>query len=194
MKNLKILGLAVLAATVLTAFLGAGSASATVLCKTAENPCPEGQKWSIGTALEATSEHIFFYNTNTCVASTIKAKNTGNGGSGLPVPLSLEGLSFSTCTRNTLVTTLGEMQIEWITGTHSGVVTSRGAKGTFSMPLGSCAWSIGFGGAWVDIGTIYGGSPAEIELEAPLTTICPFTHITGTYTVPTPEPLYIESS
>ena len=194
MKNLKILGLAVVAAAALAAFLGGGSASATVLCKTAVNPCPEGERWGTGTVLDATSSHVFFYNTNTCVASTISAKTTSNGGSGLPVPLSVEKLSFSTCTRETLVTTLGELQIEWITGTHDGIIKGRLTKGDFSNVGSTCWWSFGFGGAWVEIGRIYGGSPAEIKLEAPLTTTCPFTHIIGNYSVPSPEPLYVESA
>ncbi len=194
MKNLKILGLAVLAVTALTAFFGAGSASATVLCKTAVNPCPEGEKWGTGTLLEATSEHVTFYEANTCVASTLSAKTTSNGGSGVPVPLAIEGLSFSTCTNNTIVTTLGELQIEWINGTHDGIIKDRGTKGTVAMALGNCGWNIGFGGAWVTIGRINGGSPAAIELEAPLIGTCPFTYILGSYTVPAPEPLYVESS
>jgi hypothetical protein len=179
MKYLKMFGLAVVAAAALTAFLGAGSASATVLCKTAVNPCPEGERWSTGTSLDATSTHITFYEANTCVASTLSAKTTSNGGSGVPVPLAIEGLSFSTCTKNTIVTTLGELQIEWINGTHDGIIKDRGTKGTVAVGLGTCGWNIGFGGAWVTVGRINGGSPATIELEAP---------------VPAPEPLYVESA
>lgn len=194
MKNLKILGLAVLAAAALAAFLGAGSASATVLCKTAANPCPEGERWGTGTVLDATSTHMTFYEANTCVASTLSAKTTSNGGSGVVVPLAIEKLSFSTCTVNTLVTTLGEMQIEWISGTHDGTIKIRLTKGTVLLASGLCGWNIGFGGAWVDVGRIYGGSPATIKFEAPLIGTCPFTYILGTYTIPAPEPLYIESS
>jgi hypothetical protein len=39
MKYLKMLGLAVVAAAALSAFMGAGSASATVLCTTNSTPC-----------------------------------------------------------------------------------------------------------------------------------------------------------
>lgn len=194
MKYLKIFGLAVVAAMALAVFGGAGSASATVLCKTAVNPCPEGERWGAGTQLDATSSHVTFYEANKCVASTILGKTTSNGGSGVAIPLALEKLSFSTCTVNTIVTTLGEMQIEWSSGTHNGIIKDRGTKGTVSLASGTCGWNIGFGGAWVTVGKIIGGSPATIELEAPLFGTCPFTYILGSYSVPGPEPLYIESS
>lgn len=42
MKYVKTLGCAAMAAMALMVFLGAGTASGTVLCKTAASPCPEG--------------------------------------------------------------------------------------------------------------------------------------------------------
>jgi hypothetical protein len=194
MKHLKILGLVAVAVVALLAFLGAGSASATVLCKTAVNPCPEGERYGTGSLLVATSTHVTFYEANKCTESTLSGKTTSNGGSGIPVPLAIEKLSFSTCTVNTLVTTLGEMKIEWITGTNNGTIKDRLTKGTVSVPPSPCGWQIGFNGEWVTIGTIKGGKPATIEMEAPLFGTCPFTFILGSYTVPAPEPLYVESS
>ena len=42
MKQLKIIGLAAIAALAVTAMLGAGTASASKLCKTTVEPCPAG--------------------------------------------------------------------------------------------------------------------------------------------------------
>jgi hypothetical protein len=191
MKHLKILGLSAVAVAALLAFLGAGSASATVLCKTAVNPCPEGERWGTGTLLDASSTDVVFYEGNTCPASTITAKSTSS--IGVAIPLAIEKLSFSTCTANTIVTTPGEMKIEWISGTNNGTIKDRLTKGTVSLASGLCGWQIGFNGEWFTSGKIKGGRPATIELEAPLFGTCPFASLLGTYTVTAPESLYVES-
>lgn len=192
MKHLKMLGLAAVAAVALMAFLGAGSASATVLCKTAVNPCPEAERWGTGTLLDASSTHVTFYEGNKCLASTISGKTTVSAGVAIPLPI--EKLSFSTCTAATTVTTPGEMKIEWISGTNDGTIKDRLTKGTVSLASGLCGWQIGFNGEWFTSGKIKGGKPATIELEAPLFGTCPFASLLGTYTVTSPaEAIYVES-
>jgi hypothetical protein len=49
MKHLKMLGLAALAAAALTALIGAGTASATVLCKNNLNTTTCSEKYPAGT-------------------------------------------------------------------------------------------------------------------------------------------------
>lgn len=58
MNYLKMLGLAAVAVAALTAFLGAGTASATVICKTEPTAgvCPEGWDYSAGTKGKASLE------------------------------------------------------------------------------------------------------------------------------------------
>lgn len=193
MKHLKMLGLVVALAAGLTAFLGAGSAAATVLCQTAVSPCPEEEKWVANTLLDASLSGSVMWDTgNECTESTITAKTTGNGSATQPVPLNVEALTFASCTANTTVVTPGELQIDWISGTADGRITDRGTAGTVSMVLGFCNWS--FGTEWVSIGRVYGGNPAAIEINAPLSGNCPFSRLTGGYTVTAPEPLYVEAS
>lgn len=50
---MKKLILAAFAAALVLAILGAGSASATVLCKASESPCSEANRYAKGTSLHA---------------------------------------------------------------------------------------------------------------------------------------------
>jgi hypothetical protein len=95
----------------------------------------------------------------------------------------------STCTRETLVLVLGEMNVEWISGTSNGTLKDTGSRWT----VGACTYGFTEGNL---LGTIKGGSPATIEINA---TVLP---ITGSCTVKyrwtakfaiSPSPLYIEN-
>jgi hypothetical protein len=197
MKHLKILGLAVVAAVAMTALFGAGSAAATVLCSTAVNPCPVGEKYTIGSALdaslqtsttwEASSEPV-----NTCTGSTIAGKTTSSGSATETIVLKLESLTFANCTRTTTVLTRGELQIHSIAGTTNGTITSRGITGEIAGPLVPCGWN--FGSEWTHFGKIVGGNPAVIELAVPVIGSCPINGLTGTYTITSPKPLYVVAS
>jgi hypothetical protein len=84
MKRLKALGLAAVAAMALTAFLGAGSASATVLCTTTTTPCDShidqiefsaksatsGKEYSTGGTEEATCTGSSFSGNKTVTGSS----------------------------------------------------------------------------------------------------------------------------
>lgn len=82
MKHLKMLGLVALATMAFTAFVGAGSASAMVLCKVETRPCPKAQDWGAGETFEAallaepsttlknTSGNLL----NTCTSGTLTGK------------------------------------------------------------------------------------------------------------------------
>jgi hypothetical protein len=86
-KYLKMLGLAAIAAAALAAFAGSGTASATVLCSTA-NPCPAGQNWPASTvfdfSLEPETSLVWKDGEGnvleTCKGVTLRAKITNVGG------------------------------------------------------------------------------------------------------------------
>jgi hypothetical protein len=195
MKHMKMLGFAAVAAMVLTAFLGAGSASATVLCKTASNPCPAESRYPAGTALDAslTAGTSVIWEaastpTDTCSGSTFTAKSTSAGSAFQTVLLKVESLIFSNCVATADVLTLGELEVHWITGTHNGTLTARGWSGTAA----NCTWNYT---EWTHVGTIKGGNPATIEISMPIAPLCAFvTRMTASYTVTAPKPLYVEGS
>ena len=194
MKHLKMLGLAMMAAMALAAFSGAGSASATVLCKVATNPCPLESRYPVGTAIDAsltagTSMLLEgeFGSIDTCTGSTLSAKSTTAGSSTQTVSLAVEGWTFIACTMEAKLTSKGEMEVHWISGTNNGTLTARGVSGTAA----NCSWSLK---EWTTIGTIKGGNPAEIELSMPITQICWWQRMTARYTVTAPKPLYVEGS
>lgn len=198
MKHMKILGLAVVAATALMTFLGAGPASATVLCKTASSPCPE--TYPVGTYFYSSLEGTGVWEESSgtifqkCTSATIKTVNTNKGGSGQSVKMAILsaywGNPESTCTKTTDFLKWGELEIHWISGTENGTVTDVGTEWT----VGSCVY--GFN-KLTDLGTIKGGNPARLELNAlvpPISGPC-FTSYrwTATFTI-WPQPLYVVSS
>jgi hypothetical protein len=105
MKHLKMLGLAAVAAMAMMAVLGAGSASASVLCKTNASPCPE--HYPAGTNISASlvkGTHATltggFFGDVTCTASTVTGKTSTTGGASSNVTGSVTGLTFTGCTHN----------------------------------------------------------------------------------------------
>jgi hypothetical protein len=104
MKHLKILGLAVVAAAALTALLGAGTASATELCKMTETPCTDNNMYTAGTHFDAmlvagtTATIPTNIDTLGCKQSTISGELTTTGGATTTaVKGSITGLSFTEC-------------------------------------------------------------------------------------------------
>lgn len=194
MKYLKMLGLAVMAAAALSAFLGAVSASATVLCKTASNPCPSESRYPAGTRLAATlrsGTSVTWENNepvDTCTGSSLKVASTLAGGLGIAIPLTVEELLFTGCITTNDVINRGEMKLEWISGTHNGTLMARGTSG---IAAGGCSWSLP---EWTAIGTVIGGNPALIEIKMPIPQICFWNRMTATYTVTSPTSLYVEGS
>lgn len=195
MKHLKMLGFAAVAAFALSASLAAGSASATVLCKTATSPCTE--TWPLGTkldfGLEGTGvwEDPFNIKFQECTSATFRTQSTNTVGASINMKVETIhwGNPESTCTRETLVLVLGEMKVEWISGTANGTLKDTGSRWT----VGECTYGFTEGNL---LGTIKGGKPATIEINA---TVLP---ITGSCTVKyrwtakfgiSPSPLYIEN-
>jgi len=154
MKYVKMLGLAAVAAAALMAFVGASSASATVLCKTAlgaGGTCPSGWAMKAGDELHAVlesgtsavlteeaPEHTV--KVIVCTSSTVQGKVTEEGTSTTTAKGEITTLDFTGCTSPKLggtactVTTLKGGTLEaHVTGTGpNGTLTSNGAEVTTS--------------------------------------------------------------
>lgn len=209
MKHVKMLGLAAVAAMALLAFVGASSASATVLCKTTPtlgSPC--ASPYPAGTTIDATLEETATLETlegtvlDECTGSTIKGTTSNKGSSTETVSGNASELTWTGCTRETKTTVLGSLEIHNISGTHNGTLTGSGfsvtVNGIFNT---SCIYGTGTG---LDLGTLNqstsGTTPATIKInaEVPRTVsnfLCPQkTRWTASYLVTEPVPLYVTAS
>jgi hypothetical protein len=198
MKYVKMLGLAAVAAMALTAFLGASSASATVLCKTATNPC--GSAWLKTGSLEASiaSESTSVLKStggsleDTCSSSTVGGTITSQG-ENQNVVGSISTLTFTTCTKPTAVLEqTGTLELEGTT------VKAKGFRVTVEAVSGvSCVYSAGTG---TTLGTFTGGNPAIIHVNAVVNKssgsfLCPSDSLwEGTYTITGVGTLHSEPS
>ncbi|MGN6274921.1 MAG: hypothetical protein ACTHNP_03200 [Solirubrobacterales bacterium] len=202
MKYFKILALAAVACAAFMAFVGAGSASATVLCKTnlTSGCAAAGWAYPAGTVIkssqtkETTGKLVAGGVTlDTCTGSTIEGK-TGNAGSSTEtVKGANEKIEWGTCTNKTTTTVLGELEIHWISGTDNGTLTSIGTQVTVSTIFGSCTYSA------ADIGTLVGGTEPTIEVKELSVKLvsgpCPSeTKWTQSFVVTSPTPLYVATS
>lgn len=170
MKYLKMLGLAALAAAALMAFVGAGSASATVLCSTNTNPCTS--KWPLGTKVEFSLKKgtsALWRGTagetlKTCTGASLKAEITTAGSATETVKLRVTEDSWSSCTVPTLTLKTGEFEIHNITGSTNGTLTYKGAEFTTQDPLfGDCVYGTASGGT--DLGTLTSSSTGDSVID-----------------------------
>ncbi len=206
MKYVKMLGLAVVAALALTAFFGAGSAAATVLCKTAmtEGCAASGWDYPVGTEIDMSLEGSTFTRAtngtllDTCTEGTLRGLTTNTGSSSQTVDWNLTHMQSSSCSATTDSLVNGSLEVHWIPGTDNGTVTVTGTQVTKGLVFGTCVYGPGASGA--DLGTLTGGSPATLDVEAVLPKIsggvaCPPDVVwVGAYIVTSPKPLYISNS
>lgn len=159
MKYLKMLGLAVVAAAAVMAFVGAGSASATTL--TCTNPEGSGTKvvCPAGTEIVATAESSLLLKAGfaniTCTESTVGGKTSNAGSSTETVKGAIETLTFNGCNATVTVIKKGTLEIHTHTEgvTNSiGTVTGAGSEVTVSTLGVSCV----YGTSNTDIGTLTG--------------------------------------
>ena len=200
MRYLKMLGLAAGAAAVLMAFVGVGTASASVLCSTTVDPCPAGQKWPATTVFDfsvPSGGSLLLTDTasetlDTCTTSTMKGKTTNAGSATETVTGPVEETTFGSCTFPTSVLERGNLEIHKIAGTSNGTVTG---DGTFRWTIntiffGSCIFGFTSG---TSIGDITEGNPAILHVNAVVEKFsgsnlaCPSTQVMrGTYTLASP--------
>ena len=172
MKCLKALGLASVTAMALTAFLGAGSASATVLCTTTSTPCGTG--WHVdrlefglraGTSSRLRSTSGFLE--ATCTGSSFVATKTvtGSSTSTSRSAVTAANLTWSNCAQTTDTLEGGELEIHQISGTDNGTVGAGGFRITTVIGGLGCIYGAGIG---IDLGKLTGGFDTILDIEAVL--------------------------
>lgn len=204
MKCLKMASLAAIAAAALTMFLGAATASATVLCTTAADPCVEGWRWpagteiiasmEVGTSTKETEPEPFEATRDTCIESSISGDQEIEGSATETVTIENILVLRSNCTKSGIGYWQEALEIHWIPGTNDGTVTSAGEALT-TMPFlgGSCTY------AGTDIGTLTGGKPATLKMEVVLKKtggtglVCPMSlpRWDAVYAITEPTPLFV---
>jgi hypothetical protein len=206
MKYLKMLGLAAVAAMALMAFVAAGTASATVLCKTNTNPC--SSKWALGTKQEFTlksgTSALWRTTEGTALKTCTNAKLTGeisNAGSSIEtVKIKITENSWSSCTVATTTIKLGELELHSIAGSTNGTVTMKNAEFTTNdIIFGDCSYGTGAG---IDLGTLTSSSTGDAVIDvnarvAPSGGVCcPDVVWLEEFTLTSPKetPLYVEPS
>ena len=211
MKHLKMRGIAALAAAALMAFVGASSASATVLCKTPGTGTPTGTTCPSGWAYAGAQEihsvnvgNVIMHTTYKTITWTVLTTrySTSSEGSESEAVTGPEGeliLGGGNCTGNVLKA--GTQEIQWISGTHNGTVRSSGTEITTicSTIFGNvhCTYATNN----TDFGTLTGGSPAMLTASANIPVnasesdgLCSEeSTVTVTEKVTTPTPLYVTS-
>ena len=173
MKYLKMLGLAAVTVAALMAFVGAGTASATVICKTEPiaGVCPEGWDYAAGTkgkaslkpgttaVLRTTAGSV----EDTCAESTVEGTSENTGSATTTVKSTLTTLTFSNCTNTTDTLEPGLGELHWISGTNNGTLTTFGTRVTMNLAGISCTYGTGTG---TDMGTTVGGNPGSLAVNA----------------------------
>lgn len=208
MKYLKILALAAAAALALTALLGAGSASATVLCKTYVTPCPAAWDYPAGTEIHAslaagssaTLRDTSGKTLKTCTDSTLKGKTTNTGSATETVDGNIESLTFTGCSSTTHVLANGQFEIHYIGPNTRGQLTLKGVKVTTVSAGVSCTYGTGSAAPAGTMTAEEGMETAEIDLETVMTReaggfLCPVDAVwVANYKITAPKPLFFKNA
>lgn len=208
MKYLKVFGLAAVAAMALTALLGTGSASATVLCKTSPIPCPAGWDFDAGTEIHAstpdgisssiatTSETLL----ETCADATFKGKTTNTGSATETVKGTVDAMTFTECTKTIDVIKNGSFEIHYIPKPDGkpntrGELTLKNTSVTANTVVGSCVYGTGSETSVGEMTSEEEGTEAEIHVKAVLSKesgsfLCPTDVVwTSNYKITAPKNL-----
>ena len=198
MKYLKMFGLAVVATAGLMAFVGAGTASATVVCASTLTPCgveaPAVRATLIGSMTLENGSTVLTTCTESKLKWKIEAQGANQSASG-----KVEELVWGSCTRTTNTVKLGKLTLHQITGTENGTLTAQETEITINGIFGSsCTYGAGTG---IDLGLFEAGVPANIVIDGKLIKTaggftCPLeATMTALYSVTEPAPAaYIEPS
>ena len=209
MKYVKMLGLAAVAAAALMAFVGASTASATVLCKTTGTgsptgtTCPAGSAYAVGQPIHAVNVGNTLLKDDgsgatliTCTGSTLQGEITNAGGTGT-VSGPISSLTFTGCDQHVTVLKPGTLEVHWIENTHNGTLTSNGAEVTTltTTIFGNihCIYVTNN----THLGELTDGNPAIVHANAIIpqketSALCPGkARWVATYEVTTPKPLSV---
>jgi len=208
MKYIKMFGLVAVAAVALMAFVGASSASATVFCKTTGTgtptgtTCPANQAYPAGTTTHEVSEGAVHLTTEfqniECKKSIIEVEIEKEGGATETLKGPVKKLTFEECNCTVTVLKGGTQEFHWISGTHSGTITSSGGEvtATCNTIFGTehCIYTT----ENTDVGDVTGGEEAAVDIEGnevirlPTSGLCAGQgNWHGHYKVESPKPLYI---
>jgi len=173
MRYIKMLGLAAVAAAALMAFVGASTASATVLCKTTTNgapTCPANQAYPAGTAVHAVSETkpvlTSFINVE-CAEATVQGTTDIEGEKGKPVTGKVSELKFiEPCNCAVKVLKNGSLSISWLSATNNGSLSSSGAEVTIECNTIFGKVHCIYETSSTPLGTLTGGEEATMDIES----------------------------
>jgi hypothetical protein len=195
-----LLAIAVLACS---ALFGAGSASATVLCKTApaSNACPVSDVIPTGTNVSAqtvSGTGINFYAGSSifmqCASGTFSGSVSNAGGPASSVVLSNSTYNFTGCSFAMASVASGTTSIDWKVGTHNGLAYGQGSQVQWTMWGVKCTYTI------TSPIEVQGGSNAKIKYNKTAVTkvaggtICPNSMtMEAEFAVQSPAPLYVEA-
>lgn len=174
MKYLKTLGLAAAAAVAITAFLGAGSASATVLCKVTTTPCGAGNIYSgaLTTSLAANTKTTFKVGEtiiSECTGSELGGKVENAGGASKPVVFGTSLLLFTGCSKTTwVIRNTATLNVNHISGTDNGAIEGKGELTVTIKVGGETECNFVLSSSFVNFGNFTGGKQAAIALETTL--------------------------
>jgi hypothetical protein len=181
------------------AFATTGSASATVLCKTATDPC-SGGTYGKGTTIEAslkagTSWRLpAGFATPECEEAALKGEVTDPGGEeSASISGPLTSLSFGECNMTVTVLKKGNFSVSSTSG-GNGTLALEGFEITFFNGVTSCTYG---GSASMSLS---GGAMASLKTSGSLTKVagsflCANPAVwSAEYTVASPEPLYVADS
>jgi hypothetical protein len=214
MKYLKMLGLAAVAAMALMAFVGAGTASATKLCKNSTSTVVCSEPYGVGTEIKSKLTGSAILETtggttlDTCTGGEVNGKIEKEGSATATVSGKNSAITWTGCSVPTTTLATGELEIHAkpelnskgeLVDTDNGTLTASGAEVTVNTGFfGACVYGTGTG---KDLGTLLGGSPATLAISTNVTLtknesgLCPSeTKWTAEYTVTEPKPLYVSTS
>lgn len=177
--------------------------SGTHLCKAAESPCVQANRYPDGTLIEADAPSFTIKmppGDVTCKGASVTLETQAESAEQLPVDLlafPLQECGFASQNANcTVTTTIPDPSgtIAWVEGSSSvnGQLNHMVEKWSFNCAGGNfiCDFSYGLAG-----NVLKGGAPARIEINGmPLVTEgpCPITaHLYADFTVTSPDPLYV---
>ena len=172
MKTLRILGMSLIAAAALAAVLGAGTASATVLCEEApaagthcKTPVNKGTvvTFSIEAGTSSLLKGPFGETIATCTESTLKSPTSNVGSTTEAVSGNIETMTFSSCNRPVTVFLLGTIRYFHINGTLYARIRITGLIIIIhNVPLfGSCTYETNE----TEVGTLTGNTSSAPTLD-----------------------------
>lgn len=208
MKHLKILGAALVAAIAVTALLGSGTASATVLCKEAKNPCgtsayPSGTefKTELFTGGRTVWRNPDSSTYDECTGNTLLGKIGSAGGVGTAVTVPLSSASWTGCVRSRTILKSGTLEINYASGLTYAPVKWKELEWSDNEIFHTCTFSSGAAG--LEAGRLESSfnstSAAVLLMKIKVPRVagegCPeWRVIEAQIHVATPVPLYVEPS